>query len=606
MASVLTVTRLLTHYPDVAPAAFFRSLHSVLIKIIILVVKPRGTRARRQSSARARGRGPRPRAASERRSVRREPAAATRSTSHARSTRASTYHPIHHPTNTPPLVTSQPRRGARVNEPHGRRAYRARHLRLRLQLDVRGRAVSASGMSQPSCTAQSRQQSWGITRDRTEFSERAGRCRTCDARSSLCHHGRWQQLAHACLLKASRTSGDVSECTPALSSVVAKRVLAQRFVVVEYTRVPSSRSACPRIRVVVVVESTASLGGVKQYGEEGRSKFAILVLSYSSENSKKFIIDTPGISFEFEWEEVDEEAKESRISSADRTTHLLSIILVYLVPKKWEGCLNAPSEVAEPRVPNEHVVRLRSPASSTTSSTAPRTSSNSTFHWFFGAGSSPKRATLTTHVASPPSTLPLAPSFAHPAFSCTPNHATHLCRDPESPILHKHRAEHVWSRQPCICGHNGRVSWPFAPQYYTFVNKQPSRLHCFYTKNSTSTHGTEGGDGDDGRPCFGQQCVDQEIHQTILQIGFQDCKVFIHSVDAQASAAGGIIIQVIGEMSNRNEAWRKFVQTFFLAEQPNGYFVLNNIFRFLKEESVEDDENANAGAAGSGTRRAPA
>lgn len=43
-------------------------------------------------------------------------------------------------------------------------------------------------------------------------------------------------------------------------------------------------------------------------------------------------------------------------------------------------------------------------------------------------------------------------------------------------------------------------------------------------------------------------------------------------------------------MSNHAEPWRKFVQTFFLAEQPNGYFVLNDIFRFLKEETVETDE----------------
>ncbi|KAI0819919.1 hypothetical protein BC628DRAFT_947766 [Trametes gibbosa] len=43
-------------------------------------------------------------------------------------------------------------------------------------------------------------------------------------------------------------------------------------------------------------------------------------------------------------------------------------------------------------------------------------------------------------------------------------------------------------------------------------------------------------------------------------------------------------------MSNKGEAWRKFVQTFFLAEQPNGYFVLNDIFRFLKEESVEEGD----------------
>ena len=82
----------------------------------------------------------------------------------------------------------------------------------------------------------------------------------------------------------------------------------------------------------------------------------------------------------------------------------------------------------------------------------------------------------------------------------------------------------------------------------------------------------------------------QEIHDRITAIGFEDCKVFIHSVDAQSSANGGIIIQVIGEMSNRGELWKKFVQTFFLAEQPNGYFVLNDIFRFLKEETAESEE----------------
>lgn len=199
------------------------------------------------------------------------------------------------------------------------------------------------------------------------------------------------------------------------------------------------------------------------------------------------------------------------------------------------------------------------------------------------------------------------------------------------------------------------VGWQFVPQYYTFVNKEPHRLHCFYNKSSTFIHGTE---GEESKPCFGQQVsqlhfwllegivappvscgalydagcaielfktriddrrvtpgcrtgsaflgcgvrkrvayiLHQEIHKKITSIGFQDCKVFIHSVDAQASANGGIVIQVIGEMSNRNEPWRKFVQTFFLAEQPNGYFVLNDIFRFLKEETVEGDDASEAEA----------
>jgi hypothetical protein len=38
------------------------------------------------------------------------------------------------------------------------------------------------------------------------------------------------------------------------------------------------------------------------------------------------------------------------------------------------------------------------------------------------------------------------------------------------------------------------VGWQFVPQYYTFVNKHPNRLHCFYTKASTFLHGTEGED----------------------------------------------------------------------------------------------------------------
>jgi len=148
------------------------------------------------------------------------------------------------------------------------------------------------------------------------------------------------------------------------------------------------------------------------------------------------------------------------------------------------------------------------------------------------------------------------------------------------------------------------VGWQFVPQYYQFVNKEPERLHCFYGKTSTFVHGTE---GEDAHTCHGQQVTNvqrvprnlqdlitlsfsQEIHSEITKIGFQDCKIFIHSVDAQSSVNNGIVIQVIGEMSNKDESeWRKFVQTFFLAEQPNGYFVLNDIFRFLKEDTVDDE-----------------
>lgn len=46
-------------------------------------------------------------------------------------------------------------------------------------------------------------------------------------------------------------------------------------------------------------------------------------------------------------------------------------------------------------------------------------------------------------------------------------------------------------------------------------------------------------------------------------------------------------------MSNDGGIWKKFAQTFFLAEQPQGFFVLNDIFRYLKdEEEIEEEAEA--------------
>ena len=127
------------------------------------------------------------------------------------------------------------------------------------------------------------------------------------------------------------------------------------------------------------------------------------------------------------------------------------------------------------------------------------------------------------------------------------------------------------------------VGWLFVPQYYTFMNKDPSRLHCFYTKKSTMVHGTE---NEDITPSVGQQA----IHERVNTIGFEDTKVYVSNVDSQSSADGGIVIQVLGEMSNKGGKWRKFAQTFFLAQQPNGFYVLNDIFRYLKDDDDEKDE----------------
>jgi Nuclear transport factor 2 (NTF2) domain len=73
-------------------------------------------------------------------------------------------------------------------------------------------------------------------------------------------------------------------------------------------------------------------------------------------------------------------------------------------------------------------------------------------------------------------------------------------------------------------------------------------------------------------------------------MGVDECKVRVTNVDSQDSQDKSIVIQVIGEMSNKNEPHKKFVQTFVLAKQANGYYVLNDIFRYMAEEDEEEEE----------------
>lgn len=79
------------------------------------------------------------------------------------------------------------------------------------------------------------------------------------------------------------------------------------------------------------------------------------------------------------------------------------------------------------------------------------------------------------------------------------------------------------------------------------------------------------------------------IDERIKALDIQDCKVRVTNVDSQSSGQN-IVIQVIGEMSNKTTPRTKFTQTFVLAEQTNGYFVLNDIFRYI----VDDDDEPEA------------
>lgn len=92
----------------------------------------------------------------------------------------------------------------------------------------------------------------------------------------------------------------------------------------------------------------------------------------------------------------------------------------------------------------------------------------------------------------------------------------------------------------------------------------------------------------------------QAINDRIKDLDFHDTKVRVTNVDSQGSDAN-IVIQVIGEISNKGQPHKRFAQTFVLAEQTNGYFVLNDIFRYLAEEPEDEEEvqhDASAPTAG--------
>ncbi|KMU86389.1 NTF2 and RRM domain-containing protein [Coccidioides immitis H538.4] len=131
------------------------------------------------------------------------------------------------------------------------------------------------------------------------------------------------------------------------------------------------------------------------------------------------------------------------------------------------------------------------------------------------------------------------------------------------------------------------VAWFFVEQYYTTLSRTPEKLHLFYSRKSQFVSGNEA-------EKVGVSVGQTAIQDRIKSLDFHDTKVRVLNVDSQASF-DNILVSVIGELSNRSEPPRKFVQTFVLAEQRNGYYVLNDIIRFLvddDEEAIADEQDA--------------
>ncbi|KAK6207455.1 NTF2 and RRM domain-containing protein [Colletotrichum tabaci] len=124
------------------------------------------------------------------------------------------------------------------------------------------------------------------------------------------------------------------------------------------------------------------------------------------------------------------------------------------------------------------------------------------------------------------------------------------------------------------------VGWYFVEQYYTTLSKNPDKLHLFYGKRSQFVYGME---AEVANVSVGRQAIQDRIKS----LEFENSKVRITNVDSQASF-DNIVIQVIGESSIKSAEPKKFVQTFVLAPQPSGYFVVNDILRYINDEDEEE------------------
>ncbi|KMS95615.1 hypothetical protein BVRB_006630 [Beta vulgaris subsp. vulgaris] len=117
----------------------------------------------------------------------------------------------------------------------------------------------------------------------------------------------------------------------------------------------------------------------------------------------------------------------------------------------------------------------------------------------------------------------------------------------------------------------------FVTQYYSMLQQRPEFVHQLYSDASTMVR-------IDGHTRESATAMLQ-IHALVMSTRFTAIEIkTAHSLE---SWNGGVIVIVTGSVQIRDFSGRKkFSQTFFLAPQEKGFFVLNDIFHFIEEDQV--------------------
>ncbi|KAJ8465382.1 hypothetical protein OPV22_027934 [Ensete ventricosum] len=137
-------------------------------------------------------------------------------------------------------------------------------------------------------------------------------------------------------------------------------------------------------------------------------------------------------------------------------------------------------------------------------------------------------------------------------------------------------------------GHVGavQVGAYFLEQYYRILQQQPELVHQFYTDVSSMARF----DGTATETATGMVQIDR----LVMCLNFKGIE--IKSAHSLESWNRGVLVMVSGYVQLKDySVRRKFVQTFFLAPQEKGFFVLNDIFHLLEEEHVHQHPAAIVG-----------
>lgn len=129
----------------------------------------------------------------------------------------------------------------------------------------------------------------------------------------------------------------------------------------------------------------------------------------------------------------------------------------------------------------------------------------------------------------------------------------------------------------------------FIYNYYNIMSLEPEKLHLFYSDDSYMSFGLEG--DQNPKDCAGSA----SIHEHFMSLGLKNSNISITTLDFQPSIEGCIIVHIIGDLIKSTQQSEshidpptaiKFVQSFLLARQHNGYYILNDCMRYIRIPTV--------------------